>query len=258
MFIGQEKIKRELGALMPEIKRGINYNILLVAPSGYGKTTLAYKLLGMLPNDQSEVSGPPDFNFNPYLRVHFMDEMHELGSPEALYPYLDSRRYVVILATNETGSLKEPLVNRCIPLIFEPYSKSEMKRIIYSRLPRMPDLFVNDLVKYTKYNPRVADMLCQRLDYVIDVNGMPENLEMLHEVILNTLNISEDGLGPLERRYVDFLRSVGGSASLSLITNGTRIDQKTIERDIEPLLVLQGRLAIGHKGRSLLNDSSIH
>lgn len=254
MFIGQVKIKRELHALMSEIKRGENYNILLVAPSGFGKTTLAYRMLSSVPYDQCDISGPPDFEFNQNVRFHLLDEIHELSSPEVLYPYMDSRLYTIILASNETGALKEPLVNRCIPLIFERYSNIEMKGIIYSNLPSIKEEFAVELVKYSKHNPRVATMLCRRLEYVFDSTGMPNTIDELRQVMYDILNISEDGFGPLERRYVDYLRSVGGSASLSLVTNGTRIDQRTIERDIEPLLVLQGILRIGHKGRSLINE----
>jgi Holliday junction resolvasome RuvABC ATP-dependent DNA helicase subunit len=254
MFYGQEKIKKELVPLLAEIKNGKNYNILLVAPSGHGKTTLAYRILSLFSTKDFEVSEPPDFSFDRGIRIHFLDEVHELVNPESLYKIMDSKRYVVILATNETGLLKEPLVNRCIPLIFEPYDFFDMKKIIYSQLPTLRDEFATELVRISKFNPRVATILCQRLEYIFDINGTPQDIDGFKSVLTNILNISEEGFNPLERKYVEFLRTSGGRASLDLIVNATRIDRNTVLRDVEPALVLAGVISIGYGGRRL-NDS---
>jgi Holliday junction resolvasome RuvABC ATP-dependent DNA helicase subunit len=251
MFYGQEKIKKELVPLLAEIKSGKNYNVLLVAPSGYGKTTLAYRILSLFSTKDFEVSEPPNFSFNRGVRIHFLDEVHELTNPEYLYKMMDSKRYVVILATNETGLLKEPLVNRCIPLIFEPYDGYDMKKIIYSLLPSLRDEFVNELVRISKFNPRIATILCQRLEYIFNVNGSPQDIVGFKRVLTDILNISEEGFNPLERKYIEFLRTSGGRASLDLIVNATRIDKNTVLRDVEPALVMAGIISIGYGGRRL-------
>jgi Holliday junction resolvasome RuvABC ATP-dependent DNA helicase subunit len=254
MFVGQKKIKKELASLITEVKHGRNYNILLVAPSGYGKTTLAYKILSCFPLDEIEISEPPSFPFSDNFRYHFLDEVHELRTPEVLYPIMDSREFTIILATNETGELKEPLVNRCVPFIFEPYTNQDMKRIVCSKLPKLHLHLVEDIVRISKGNPRIAVILCERLEYIFEVNGYPETNEELKETLIETLNITPDGFSPLERRYMDFLHNAGGHASLDLITNSTRIDKKTILRDVEPILILSGKVEITSKGRSIVEE----
>jgi Holliday junction resolvasome RuvABC ATP-dependent DNA helicase subunit len=251
MFVGQEKIKKELVPLIAEIKNGRNYNILLIAPSGYGKTTLAYKILSCFPIGEFEISEPPEFPFTQELRYHFLDEVHELKTPEVLYPLMDSREFTIILATNETGELKEPLVNRCVPLIFEPYSKPEMKRIICSKLPQLNLIFVDVIVSISKGNPRIASILCERLDYIFNANGYPNSMEEMKGTLTEILNISPEGFSPYEIRYINFLRTAGGHASLDLIVNSTRIDKKTVLRDVEPTLILSGKVVIDHRGRSI-------
>jgi len=47
-FIGQNTIITELKYLLADIERGNNFNILLRAPSGFGKTTLGLICLNRL------------------------------------------------------------------------------------------------------------------------------------------------------------------------------------------------------------------
>jgi len=58
----------------------------------------------------------------------------QLKEPEFLYYFLDSGKFTFFLLSNESGNLKEPLINRCIPFIFHPYSQKEINLMVKTRL----------------------------------------------------------------------------------------------------------------------------
>jgi Holliday junction resolvasome RuvABC ATP-dependent DNA helicase subunit len=252
---GQERIKRELELLLPEIDGGRNVNIILAAPSGHGKTTLAYKLLSHFGFDRCQISMPPDFYFATDKRFHFMDEIQELKNPEPLYPYMDSNEHVIIIATNEMGVLKEPLINRCIPFMFEPYSEDDIRKMVKEILSgvQLSDDIIDSISGRCFGNPRIVRNLCMRLSYVFK-KIVPLNVDELDAIMENIMAIYKDGLNPLELRYLDFLNEVGGRASLSLIAYGTHLDKASIMRDIEPKLLYLKKISITSKGRSLINN----
>jgi Holliday junction resolvasome RuvABC ATP-dependent DNA helicase subunit len=72
----------------------------------------------------------------------------------------------------------------------------------------------------------------------------------MRTLLRNVLQI-EDGLNPLHRRYLEYLTKVR-RASLDSIIFATRIDRKTILREVEPVLISRNLIMITSKGRILL------
>lgn len=257
MFIGQERIRRELYYLLQEIKKGNNFNLLFRAPSGHGKTRLATILLNetgekwkyYLPNRRY-------VSVDTKTRSNFIDEIHILKVPEILYPLMDRKTNMIVLASNESGDLKEPLVNRCIPFIFDPYADGEMAQIINNDLRKweLHSELIWELVKVVKRNPRNAKVLCARLEYVFGNTTVPRTVLQLRTLLSDILNI-EDGMNAFERRYLEYLQNAGGQSSLNRIVWGTRLDENTIVRDVEPALIMAGKIRISSRGRELLEDN---
>jgi Holliday junction resolvasome RuvABC ATP-dependent DNA helicase subunit len=256
-FIGQDIIIRELDYLLTDIKNGNNYNILFRAPSGYGKTYLSLLCLNYLglgesvyyvPNYKGEIG-----EIDEKKRYHFIDEVHILINPEILYPIMDSRKYTFILASNESGNLKEPLINRCIPFIFSKYTIEELMRIvkIHLRVFNIGDEFANIIATHCKNNPRIIKITCERLCYIMRVKGIPRTAEGLLEILENIMYVKAGGLNRLDEIYINYLRRIGGKGSLGTISSGTGLDKNLILTEIEPLLLNLGVIKITSKGREI-------
>jgi Holliday junction resolvasome RuvABC ATP-dependent DNA helicase subunit len=157
-------------------------------------------------------------------------------------------QYTFIFLTNESGILKEPLLNRCIQFIFENYTEQELKYMIESFLPgKVSPEIINSIYRRSKGNPRIANMICKRLSYMAVTYSTEEIENLLDDVI----SIDSNGLNYQDLKYLEFLEKVGGRAGLDLISNATHLDKNTILREIEPGLIYLGKIRISSRGREL-------
>ncbi len=257
IFIGQERIWRELDFLLPEmIQENRNLNFIIRAPSGWGKTKLAICIANLINPESIDFNIPNregEIQIDLNKRIIIIDEVHTLQIPELLYPVMDSGNHIFILCSNEFGELKEPLVNRCIDLNFDQYSTEEIMGICESD-------FINEKLKINQevlaeisrnsnLNPRVARNITERLIIIFKRSGIPTTTEEVRNILRNVLQI-EDGLNPLHRRYLEYLSKVK-RASLDSISFATRIDKKTILKEVEPVLIDKNLIFINSKGRNL-------
>jgi len=254
-FLGQPSIMKQLGIYLPQLyaeKTGMNF--LVTGPSGYGKTLLVLSCCNYLANkgrfqytSPSPEKGLVKFDLTSW--VNFIDEVHELKSPEFLYPILDKKEHVIFLATNESGLLKEPLVNRCIPLIFEEYSKEDLLLILREayKYP-VSEEFLLEIIKAGNNNPRLIISLAQRLNMVTKQIGIPSNIKVTLEEIFGI----RDGLDLASQRYLEILEKLGGRASLYTLNSVLHINKSAILYQIEPVLLYTGKIQITSKGRILV------
>jgi len=264
-FHGQTIIVNEINLMLDAmIHDEQNYNILFRAPSGHGKTTLAIRCMSVLGFENCAYYLPNidgnnlDPEFNDRKRIHTVDEIHELKSPEFLYPLMDRGDYSFFILTNESGKIKEPLRNRCIPFIFHPYSLNEIADIIKDSLqiPNIPEEFAIEIANRSRGNPRVAKKICERLGYVFRSYNIPKDLNSLITILEEVLYIKEKGLTRFDEIYLEYLNKVGGRASLISLISGTGIDRTTILTEVEPLLLYQGLVEITSRGRTLVENRS--
>jgi Holliday junction resolvasome RuvABC ATP-dependent DNA helicase subunit len=218
-----------------------------------GKTMMAINILCWLGSNNSGMSTPENnFYFHRDKRFHLIDEVHIIPSPETFYNIMDSKRYTIMLATNEAGDIKEPMLNRCIPLVFEPYTIPELMNIARMELTKYPQL-TDDIVESlaTRFRiPRVLKQTVERLKSIFPT-FLPSTVYELDTVLEEVLDIDREGLNPYERLYLNTLRTLGGKASLNLMINTTRIGKTTILRDVEPGLIYRGFIGLSSKGRTL-------
>jgi hypothetical protein len=256
-FIGQESWREEFLGIYNELLKGNNFNIVFRAPSGYGKTFLALRTLNCLgtkngvyyfPSADGLSLEPP---FRPVKRIHIIDEAHGLKNQETFYPLMDMGTYTFFFLTNESGLLKEPLMNRCIQFIFTPYTEEELTQIAKYSLEKyhLSDSLLQEIGKRC-IHPRDAKNICQRLSIIFNSHFVPKTVEELEYILSVIMGIDKDGFSTLEKTYLDFLGTVG-TASLDTLSYGTRLDKATIMRDVEPRLIYKNKIKITSKGRTL-------
>jgi Holliday junction resolvasome RuvABC ATP-dependent DNA helicase subunit len=255
-FIGQHHIMRLLAIILPELYANPNKGaaLLLDGPSGYGKTTMALSICDYLTaNHRFEYYL---YDRKPFVfakRVIFIDEVHRMKDPEILYSVLDNKEHVFILATNHTGNLPEALRNRCEELIFVEYDDEELALIAMEA-----STFSTPVENYLKIadasgrNPRIMKRLVDNLGlYFRQHPEIDSNTADFDEILKEVFQI-ENGLDTLARRYLEVLENIGGTASLSLLSNVLHIDSDTIRNQIEPALLNKGLVQIKSKGRILI------
>lgn len=255
-FIGQHHIMNILSFMLPDLYKNPQQGaaILLDGPSGYGKTTLALEICNYLSDGK---------NFEYYLydrhpfifkkRVIFIDEVHEMKEPEILFPILDARTHVFILATNHTGGLPEALRNRCTEFIFADYDDEDLVLMAMETATfKTSEENYLRLVNAAGRNPRILKNLVINVGKYFNFHPEVNPQEIDFNTILEDVFQIFDGLDVHCQRYLEILEKVGGNASLSLLTNILHIDQETIRNQIEPVLIRKGLVNITSKGRILI------
>jgi len=253
LFRGQPAIMNQLSIYLPYLdrERDAGMAFMVTGPSGMGKTRLCFQCCNYLEPKgryQYELPGNGTIKLNTSVRVNFIDEIHLLKEPEILYPYLDRNDRIIFLATNDSGELPEALINRCTPLIFAPYSNEDLigiARGIYTY--QVDETFMEKIVRAGFNNPRQIVYLSSRLVMYTKLYGIPTDLD---SVLYNTFGV-KDGVDTTGQRYLDFLRHVGGKASLDTLSAGLHISKTMILFQVEPPLLYQGKIQISSKGRIL-------
>lgn len=247
-FVGQERIRRELDYLIMAAGMGENYNVLLNAPSGMGKTTLGFILAVKIADDNFTHQIPQDGLVRiSNRRLQFIDEVHLLSPPELLYGALDKGDKFFILATNSAGKLAEPLLNRCLEFQFDPYTSNEIK-FIYEKSLRfhLENEFYEELVKISRV-PREIHAISRRLNYIMKGNETFAEFENILQSIMGFQN----SFSPHEIAYLEVLRDMDGKASLKTLAAVLSLEEEYLTRVIEPPLLIKKKIKITGRGRIL-------
>lgn len=256
IFIGQKHIIRQLRFILPDLysHKEKGCNILIRGPSGYGKTTLAISMAKYLVGNSFQVFWSDWTEFNFIKRVIFIDEIHKMTDHEKLYGDMDSGKHVFIFATNQDGNLPEAFSNRCYEFIMGDYSTEELMLIAKDASSfQTTDKSLEEIVDAGNRNPRIIKSLCARLSTYFSINKESNPMESNFKEILKEVFSIENGMDNLSRSYLEVLGDVGGTASITLLKNILHVDDNTLKRTIEPVLLRKGLIKITSKGRSLTN-----
>lgn len=248
-FVGQTHIKNQLKYLLPYVYDGQNLSFLLFGPSGCGKTTLALKMGYYLTNDfQYTLPIKGNLSLDLRKRVIIVDEIHTLEKFEPLYPLIDKREHVFIFCTTESASLPEPFVNRNISFYFSSYTDKEIVEIL-NNMHKHDYKFLIKIAELSNYNPRVAKSIYKRMLIFEKWKGKIKNQKEF-DFFVETLGYSDEGLTIEEARYINVLRKLK-SASLSTLVRLTKLPEKYIKEEVEPVLLDKGLIQISTRGRKL-------
>jgi len=290
-FIGQEHIKKTIkAAIQSAKKRNSNlWHILFSWESGYWKTTLAQIVANQMWVNIKivtwyAISKPAEIisilNSLKENDILFIDEIHRLkpNIEEILYIAMEDRaidmvmpewwnvripinKFCLIGATTQLHKLSTPLKNRFVyTLHFTDYQEEEIIKIIKRYLNfywiKTNWNIANQIAKYTTSTPRdIHNFIIMIRDFLISKWAKPNNLildkEML-EKFLSWANIHDGWLQPIHKKYIQILQNLWwGPIGLKTIALNMWLDYKTVENDIEPLLLKLNIIEKSSRGRIL-------
>lgn len=276
-YIGQEPLKADLDVRIAAAnlqERPLDH-MLLAAPPGFGKTSLAQIIAKRRMDDFLSFTNPLSLNeLAEVCRQHqgilFLDEVHRWSpkQQENLLPLLEDNRLeigkgrvlevfwlTVIAATTERHKLIEPLVQRFPHQPhFDPYTDYEMLRIVLGLGDRAGTIILVDdaevLAKASGGSPRMAKNLVLAFR---DLKVARETCDA--EDVLRMMRIDPDGLTMQHYRYLEVLAQhcEGGQGGLQVLCSLLSLKEGSV-LDLERLLLAKGLVQLGNRGRLITGE----
>lgn len=287
-YVGQDAIKSNLKVYVDAAKaRGEALDhVLLFGPPGLGKTTLAQIVSKELGVGFRSTSGPviakagdlaailTNLEANDVL---FIDEIHRLppAVEEILYPAmedyaldivigegpsarsvrLDLAPFTLVGATTRAGLLANPLRDRFgIPMRLDFYSPEHLSRIIMAAARKLSANISEDgaleIATRARGTPRIAIRLLRRVRDFAEAEGASIDKAAASRA-LSRLEIDQDGLDALDRRYLEALvrTYAGGPVGADTLAAALSEARDAVEDMIEPFLMQKGYIARTPRGR---------
>lgn len=286
-FIGQEDITRVVKTAIASSKKSQRTlgHMLLLGPAWYGKTTLSQIIAHELGTSCKVVTAyaitkPADIisllNALSEWDVLFIDEIHRLAPKieEMLYTAMEDyvidmvmpdgghvkiplQPFTLIGATTKADHLSKPLKSRFVyKFHFSDYTDHEKEKIIWYYMGKLGIVrtsssdCIGEFAKLIENIPRELHNACVRMyDYLnVHHKSLELSIEAIEEFATRN-NAREGGLNMLHTAYLDVLDSASRPMSLNTIAVKMWLDEKTVEEEIEPLLIKLGYVERGPRGR---------
>jgi len=271
-FIWQEEIKNILqSAIISSIKREDSLgHILFSGDSWFWKTTLANIIAHSLGKNIKIITAyamekPADMisvlNQLEEWDLLFIDEIHRLKPKieEILYIAMEDfrvdlvmedetmslpiKKFTLVGATNKLESLSDAFKNRFVyKFHLKHYTDKEKQLILKKYLDEFEISYNKNILEQLSKKclpvPREIKNLAIKIrDYLV-ASGFKKPIidNEIYKELINNLKLEEHGLSSLQKQYLEILKE-NDVVGLKTIANQLNVDEKVIEKDIEPLLI---------------------
>jgi len=290
-YVGQQRVREQMEIFIQAAKgRGEALDhVLIFAPPGLGKTTLAFIIANEMAVSLRQTSGPVlerpgDLaalltNLEP-RDVLFIDEIHRLSPvvEEILYPAMEDYQldimigegpaarsiklelppFTLVGATTRAGLLTSPLRDRFgITQHLEFYTHDELASIVTrsAHILNVPleTAGAQEIAQRARGTPRIANRLLRRVRDYAQVRAEGKITLAIAEQALNLLNVDAYGLDMMDRKLLLTIMQKFDGKPVGIETLSAAIgeDRGTIEEVIEPFLLQQGFLMRTPRGRTV-------
>lgn len=293
-YIGQKRVVENLSLAIQAAKKRNEpiEHCLLYGPPGIGKTTLAHIIAKEMDSSIVTISGPSIEKVGDIAAiltslndkdVLFVDEIHRLNRniEEMLYSALedfkldivvgqgpgaktlriDLPKFTFVGATTRIGMLTNPLRDRFgLVLRLDYYALDELLDII-NRSAVVLNIKIDKesakiIAQRSRSTPRIANKILRRVRDLAQVKQIDKITKDIAQEALEIINIDENGLDYLDKKYLDIINNVfnGGPVGIETLASSLSEDKKTLEEVVEPYLLQCGYIKKTPKGRVALNQ----
>lgn len=286
VFIWQAPIKSVLKTAIEsaQLRQGTLWHILFSGPSGFGKTTLAKIIAKQMGTGFKEITSyaitkPSELvsvlNSLESGDILFIDEIHRLRPTieEVLYIAMEDfvidmvmpewgnlrlpiNSFTLVGATTKPESLSQPMKNRFIyHFHFMDYNLEEKQIILdqylhFYQVPYEPELIAEFAQKVASVPREIHNFVIKLRDYLISkkIKKLTPN-DWSH--FLKHTQIDDGGMMPIHKKYLEILQNFDRAVGIKTLAVQLGISEKTLEEDIEPLLLKLGKIEKTNKWRIL-------
>jgi Holliday junction DNA helicase RuvB len=169
---------------------------------------------------------------------------------------IDLARFTLVGATTRLGLLTTPLRDRFgIPIRLNFYSVAELELVV-ERGARVLGAAISaagahEIARRARGTPRVAGRLLRRVRDFVSVAGAPVIDAALADKALQALEVDNEGLDALDRRYLCCIAKTydGGPVGIETIAAALSEPRDAVEEIVEPFLLQQGFIGRTPRGR---------
>jgi Holliday junction DNA helicase RuvB len=270
-------------------KDTLGHLIFSTSSPGVGKTTFAQCIaneLGVRFNEINAASIKNVKDITPLLfkleygDILFIDEAHNLkrkvqeflyvpmedyscvfGSGEELTK-IDLPKFTLIAATTNFGSLEKPFRDRFKHNIsFSCYNQSDLAKLALLNATKLQveidEEGANEIAKRCRNTPRILNRYLEWCrDFSINRSKIFNSNNNHNKITItditeamNLAKIDENGYTLLDRKYIICLKGAGIPLALNTISSILKVDEKTLENEVEPFLLTKGLIIKTTKGR---------
>lgn len=290
-IVGQEALKRNLKFRLEGYKtNGFIQPVLFEGSWGGGKTslmrTLAKNLISPTTNETKtyfEKNGSELKNvgilvnsvIQPYDNCEYTLAIDELQSASSLVLnwllsvlqasddktssasfdgtdyFFDFKKQTFLFATTNPEKLTDAFKSRCLRLVLEPYSTSDICKIVSKSFNdkgiECSDDLKYEISKFCRNVPRQAKNRINDIFQFCEIHNILKFNENNWLLLRRELGILPLGLLPMEFKALEVLFNNQSGITLTALANKLRLDAKTVRKDVENFLQENGLLKIDTK-----------